>query len=100
MHTHTSTGGNRRLALITLYASVCSVFALQLAVSATGGVPPLDASATKVSALPGDRNLTIEDLRSYQAPTVIRARARVKAAAERRMHAAPTVHKTQVRTGR
>lgn len=100
MQTHCSCGGKRRLALITLYASLCSVFALQLAVSATGGVPPLDASATTMSALPGDRNLTVEDLRSYQAPSVARAKSRAKARTEQLMHAAPTMRKPQARTGR
>ncbi len=99
MHTHCSCGGKRRLALITLYASLCSVFALQLAMSAVGWTS-LGASVTNVSALPGDRNLTIEHLRSYQAPSVARAKSRAKARTDQLMHAAPTVRKPQARTGR
>ena len=101
MHTHCSCGGKRRLALITLYASLCSVLVLQLVVQATG-TPALSANtSTEVSALPGEHGTSTDDLRAYQTPQAIRARARMAANAKRAMlHAAPALHTHQVRFGR
>ena len=100
MNTHTPHSEHRRLALITLYASLCSVLALQLAVQWTGG-SALTASTTEVSALPGDRNLSIEDLRPYQMPSAVRNRARTeKKILSALKHAAPTPRTHQARVGR
>lgn len=96
MHTHTHSG-HRRLALLSLYASLCSVFALQMAYQWYDNAAPLTGSVTEVSALPGDRNLSVEDLKSQQKPAAIRARARaeqkkaqLKKAAGARPHQART----------
>ena len=98
MHTHTHSG-HRRLALLSLYASLCSVFALQLAYQWYDNAAPLTASATEVSALPGDRNLTIGDLHSQQMPSAIRGRARTEQKKVILKRAAGD-HAHQARTGR
>ena len=101
MKTHCSCGGKRRLALITLYASLCSVLALQLVVQTTGTTSLSADTSTEVSALPGEHGTTVDDLRAYQTPQAIRARARMKANAQRAiLHAAPALHTHQVRFGR
>ena len=99
MNTHTSIGGNRRLvALISLYASLCSVFALQLSIRTTSADLTASVSATEVSALVGDHGIRMEDLRSFQDPYAARravTRARHAAASQKQV-----VHSHQARTGR
>ena len=90
MNTHTSSGGSRRLvALISLYASLCSMFALQLAVRTTSADLTASVSSTEVSALVGDHGITQSDLRSFQDPYAVRR------AITRARHAAAS-SKTQV----
>ena len=98
MTTHTHSG-HRRLALLSLYASLCSVFVLQLGYQWYTDAAPLTGSATQVSALPGDRNLSAEDLRGYQHPAAIRARARAEQKKVRMRNSAGD-HAHQARTGR
>ena len=99
MNTHTSTGGNRRLvALISLYASLCSVFALQLAIRTTSSDLAASVSSTQVSALVGEHGIGMEDLRSFQDKGAVRvARARARHAAALDKH---TIHTHQVKDRR
>lgn len=97
MNTHTHPREHRRLALISLYASLCSVFALQLALQWVATSEALSASAFRVSALPGDRNLTVQHLRANQTPAAIRDR-QATARRVRMMHNAPTQRGHQART--
>lgn len=47
MNTHIFTGENRRLALISLFASLCSVFAVQLATRPASDSSGLSAATTQ-----------------------------------------------------
>ena len=89
MKTNTSSSDKRRLALVTIYASLSSVFAMQLAVQYTGASTALQGFVTRVAALPGTHGIGRDDLRSYQRPSAYK---RV------RVHAAPTIRRHQDRT--
>lgn len=81
MNTHTLFGEKRRLALITLFASLCSVFAVQIAVRSTSDSSDLSAAAGTydVSVRAGDRGTTAgmaeyrdagKDIKGYQGSRV------------------------------
>ena len=64
MNTNIFTGDKRRLALISLFASLCSVFAVQLAVRWSSSDADLSATASEtydVSVLGGQRGTMPQD---------------------------------------
>jgi hypothetical protein len=96
MNTHSSTGGNRRLALLALYASLCSVFALQLAMFSSQATDALNGSIVRISALMGDHGIKPENLRV--APLWDKMQSRK--VSRLKLHGAPATRVHQVRTGR
>lgn len=96
MHTHISRE-YRRLAFISLIASLCSIGAIELA-GVWNASPALDAAtSTEVSFQPGDLNLTGKDLKSFQSKKAIEQRAADKKKVQK-LRAAPSERAHQART--
>ncbi len=96
-HPH-NTADQRRLVLFSIYASLCSILVLQLAIRSATTPIVFSANTTEVSALIGDYGTTVEDLRSFQRSGRIAARRTL------RLHTAPNrqgeIRGHQVRFGR